>query len=203
MRNGGIPPRMSTFIQRVKYFESFLSDQSAVWYPSILEAANSTLGNLMEVALSWTYHFAINEITGHSDRARGAEVLQYIRSELADTDLHAALQQLYRSFQGPNSDHTTVEGQLITRLFHRLRCVLFLHSVLSSDSISAGMKNPDAVIIAKKIIYFCGKQVIRRGGPIEDYFFVSWHNFSYLMLGGIGLQSEHCSPESMQPCSSN
>ena len=151
--------------------------------------------------ISWTYyHFAIDEITGDSDRGRGADVLQYIRLELADMDLHAALQRLYRSFQGPNTEHTRVEGQLINRLFHRLRCVLFLHSVLSSDSISAGMKNPDAVIIAKKIIYFCGKQVIRRGGPIEDYFLLSWHNFSYLMLGGIGLQSNHCSPESMKPC---
>ena len=60
------------------------------------------------------------------------------------------------------------------------------------------MNHPDAVIIAKKIVYFRSKRVIRRGGRTDDSFFLSWHNFSYLMLGGIGLQAEHCSADSIK-----
>jgi hypothetical protein len=199
-RTGVIPPRMTTFDQRVKYFDEFISSgDSGPWYSSLLEAANSTLGNLMEVALSWTYRFAKAQITGALDRGQLEQVLLYIRSELGDTNLHAALQTLYRSFQGPNTKHTTVEGQLITRLFHRLRSVLFLHAVLSAPSISEGFRHPDANLIAKKIVYFCNKQVIRRDGPIEDYFLLSWHNFSYLMLGGTGLRSGDCPPSGKAP----
>jgi hypothetical protein len=196
-RNGGIPPRQTTFSQRVQYFEQFMpsffpGDVDEPRYPSLLEAANSTLGNLMEVVLGWTSRFSKSEFMGAVDRAQLNQVLLYIRSELGDPDLHAALQVLYKSFQGPNTNHTTVEGQLITRLFHRLRSVLFLHAVLSAPSILEIFQHPDVALIAKKIIYFCHKQVIRRGGPIEDYFLLSWHNFSYLLLGGIGLQLGDC-----------
>lgn len=119
-----------------------------------------------------------------------AEILQYVRSELGDFDLHRALHHLYLSHQRRNTDHTKVVGQLITRLFHRLRCVLFLHTVLSQESVYIGVRSSDALIIARKVVAFCGKQVIRRGGLIEDYFLQSWHNFSYLMIGGIGLTND-------------
>ena len=152
----------------------------------------------MELSLGWVCRFAKTELVSELDRGKVGEVLQYVRSELGDRDLHAALQRLYQSFQGESTNHLTVEGQWITRLFHRLRCVLFLHSVLSAESIYDGIRNADSRIIAKKIIYFCGKQVIRRGGPIEDYFLLSWHNFSYLMLGGMGL-SDDCPQESTSP----
>jgi hypothetical protein len=195
-RNGGIPPRLTTFDQRVQYFDSFiprlLARDAGESFSKILEAANSTLGNLKEVALSWTCRFSKSEFTGGVDRAQLEQVLLYIRSELGDRDLHAALQTLYQSFQGANANHTTVEGQLITRLFHRLRSVLFLHAVLSAPSIAEGFQHPDVALIAKKIVFFCHKQVIRRGGPIEDYFLLSWHNFSYLLLGGTGLRNADC-----------
>jgi len=196
-RNGDIPPRLTKFSQRVTYFDKVLASQyPGAWHTSILEATNCTLGNLMEVALGWTWRFANMEAIGNVDREKVEQVLLYIKSELGDADLHAALQQLYQAFQGQQTNHTTVEGQLVTRLFHRLRCVLLLHSVLSANSIAAGMQHPDSVLIAKKIVYFCGKQVIRRGGPIEDYLLLTWHNFSYLMIGGIGLPSDNNSPES-------
>jgi hypothetical protein len=51
-RNGGIPQRLTSFQQRVKYFEElFGADNSGVWYSGTLEAANATLGNLMEITL--------------------------------------------------------------------------------------------------------------------------------------------------------
>jgi hypothetical protein len=148
IRNGGIPPRLTTFNQRVQYFDSFVpshffSNADEPQYPSLLESANSTLGNLMEVALTWTSRFSKSEITGAVDRAQLDQVLLYIRSELGDPDLHAALQVLHKSFQGPNTNHTTVEGQLITCLFHRLRSILFLHAVLSAPSILEGFQHLD------------------------------------------------------------
>jgi len=88
---------------------------------------------------------------------------------------------------------------MITRIFHRLRCVLFLHEVLSADSIWAGVHSQDAIIIAQKVTYFCWRQVICHDGPIEDYFRQSWHNFSYLLLGGIGL-TEGCPHKGTYPC---
>jgi hypothetical protein len=195
-RNGEIPPRLTTFDQRVQYFDSFipslLARVAGEPFPNLLEAANSTLGNLMEVALGWACRFSKSEFAGGVDGVKLDQVLLYIRSELGDRDLHAALQTLYQSFQGPNTNHTTVEGQLITRLFHRLRSVLFLHAVLSARSITEGFQHPDVAVIAKKIVFFCHKQVIRRGGPIEDYFLLSWHNFSYLLLGGTGLRNGDC-----------
>ena len=51
-RNGGIPQRLTIFQQRVKYFdELFGNDNSGLWYSGTLEAANATLGNLMEITL--------------------------------------------------------------------------------------------------------------------------------------------------------
>ena len=76
---------------------------------------------------------------GKGDEGKGEEegdparhgvdtILQYVRAELGDTDLQKALKAIYSSFQGSQTDHTTVERQSITRLFHGLRCVLLLHS---------------------------------------------------------------------------
>ena len=199
IRNGEIVPRWTTFAQRVRYFDQFRgTDKNEVWFSSNLEAANSTLGNLMEVSLFWVYRLARQEASGNFAREKVGEVIQYIRSELGDSGLHTALSNLYQSSQGPKTNHTTVEGQLITRLFHRLRCVLFLHGILSADSISDGVRDRDVLFIAQKITYFCWRQVIRRSGPLEDYFKQSWHNFSYLMVGGIGLTDE-CPEKSTIP----
>src|SRR5947207_9313504 len=46
-RNGVVPQRCPKFDQRVKYFDMLHSvDNSGMWYSGILEAANSTLGNV-------------------------------------------------------------------------------------------------------------------------------------------------------------
>jgi hypothetical protein len=201
-RNGQVSRRLTTFSQRVTYFKTFRSDEDdGSWHSAILEAANSTLGNLMEVALTWTRRFARNEADWDFSRNNAPEVLQYIRSELGDVDLHAGLSTLYRFFQGANTNHTKVEGQLITRLFHRLRCVLLLHTILSADSIHIGASHPSAIFLAKKVVTFCRMQVIRRDGEIEDYYLQSWHNFSYLMLGGMVLPEDclHSKPLRFDP----
>jgi len=190
IRNGVYPPRTTTFAQRECYFTRLEELNSAAWHPATLEAANTTLGNLFEVCLTATLQFAKNELNLDFSRESADNVLQYIRAELGDADLHRALKDLYRSHQGTNTNHTTVVGQLTTRLFHRLRCVLLLHEILSQDSIYTGAQTPEAINVATKIVGFCGKQVIRRGGPIEDYYLQSWHNFSYLMLGGMGLPDD-------------
>jgi len=197
IRNGMYPPRTTTFAQRKLYFTHFEDLNSATWHPATLEAANTTLGNLFEVCLTAALQFAKNELNLNFSREGADNVLQYIRAELGDADLHRALKDLYRSHQGTNTNHTTVVGQLTTRLFHRLRCVLLLHEILSQDSIYTGAQTPEAINVATKIVGFCGKQVIRRGGPIEDYYLQSWHNFSYLMLGGMGLPDD--SPPAGRP----
>jgi len=196
VRNGSIPDRTTTFAQRVSYFAHFEQLSSRAWHSSNLEAANATLGNLFEVSLTSALRFTRNEINSDFSKEGLDNVLLYIRAELGDVDLHRALRDLYRSHQGNNTNHTTVVGQLITRIFHRLRCVLLLHAILSQASVFAGVQCPDALIIAQKIVCFCAKQVIRHGDPIEDYFLQSWHNFSYLMLGGMGL-TDDCPQASM------
>jgi hypothetical protein len=198
IRNGEIVPRWTTFAQRVRYFDQFRAIADSAWYSSDLEAANSTLGNLMELGLHWLHFFAKQEAEFNFSREKIDDVLQYMRSELGDVGLQHALSALYRSSQGPNRDHSTVQGQWITRLFHRVRCVLFIHQALSADSIYLGVRDRDALTIAQKVTYHCLRQVIRRDGPIEDYFRLSWHNFSYLMLGGIGL-TDDCPRRSMAP----
>ena len=196
VRNGSIPARTTTFAQRESYFAHFEQLSSRAWHSSNLEAANATLGNLFEVSLTSVLRIARNEINSDFSKEGLDNVLLYIRAELGDVDLHRALRDLYRSHQGNNTNHTTVVGQLITRIFHRLRCVLLLHAILSQASVFAGVQCADALIIAKKIVCFCAKQVIRHGDPIEDYFLQSWHNFSYLMLGGMGL-TDNCPQASM------
>ena len=86
---------------------------------------------------------------------------------------------------------------MITRVFHRLRCVLLLLSVFEAPSIQLGVLTQKSQYLGKIVLSFCRKQAIRRGGPIEDYYLVSWHNFTHLLLGGMALDVEEypeCKP---------
>jgi len=187
----GNPSSTDEFGHRTKYFdELFRGNDSGIWYCGVLEAANSTLGNLMEISLRVVSEVAQNEKEGSSSRSRADEAVQYVRAELGDADLHSGLLTLYQSFQENLTNHTTVEGQLITRVFHRLRCVLLLLAILEQPSIQIGVSTPKAQYLGKVVISFCQKQAIRRDGPIEDYYLISWHNFSHLLLGGICLTIE-------------
>jgi hypothetical protein len=198
-RNGGIPRRLTSFQQRVQYFdELFGADNAGVWYSGTLEAANATLGNLMEVTLRVVCEIARNEEQWSSSNTRMEEVLDYVRSELGDADLHGGLQTIYGSFQRDLTNHTTVEGQLITRAFHRLRCVLLLLAILEQPSIQIGVSTLKAQYLGKVVVSFCRKQAIRRGGPIEDYYLTSWHNFTHLLLGGMCLTMDDY-PERISP----
>ena len=198
-RNGGIPRRLTNFQQRVKYFDVlFGADNSGLWHSGTLEAANATLGNLMEITLRVICEIAQNEEQGVASRDRVEEVLHYVRAELGDADLHGGLRTIYDSFQGQLINHTTVEGQLITRVFHCLRCVLLLLTILEHPSIQIGVSTLKAQNLGKVIVSFCKKQAIRRGGPIEDYYLTSWHNFTHLLLGGMCLTLEDY-PERISP----
>jgi len=190
-RNGLVPFRSTTFNQRVQYFDDLRSnDNNNFWHTGILEAANSTLGNLMEVCLTALHNLAKQEAgVDFSHQGLKDQALQYIQAEVGDPDLHAALKAIYNSFQGLQTDHSNIEGQLITRLFHRLRCILLIHNILESPSLQEGMSLPETKYIARTIVNFCRKQTIRRGGPIEDYYLMSWHNYVHLLLGGMALQA--------------
>jgi hypothetical protein len=173
----------------VGYFNGLFQTNTAgnIWYSGILEAANATLGNLMEISLRTVYSLANSEEDGDYTRLGLTAAENYIRAELGDPDLPAALQTIFRSFQGFSTNHTTVEGQMITRVFHRLRCVLLLVSVLEAPSIQLGVLTQKSQYLGKVVISFCQKQAIRRDDPIEDYFLISWHNFTHLLLGGLTL----------------
>ena len=195
IRNGIIPGRSTTFRQRTEYFDHLrLKDNVGAWHTGILEAANATLGNLLEVSLTCACQIIRKEIENDLTRDTVDNALQHVRAELGDVDLHQALRTLNQSFQGPQTNHTSVEGQLITRIFHRLRCVLLLLTILEASSIEFGVLTPKAKYIGERIIYFCQKQAIHRDGPIEDYFLTSWHNFSHLLLGGMCISPDD-SPE--------
>lgn len=195
IRNGAIPLKCTTFRQRTEYFDHLrVADAADTWYSGILEAANSTLGNLLEVSLTSVCEIITKEVEYDFTRDTVKDVLQYIRAELGDVDLHQALTTLNQFFQGSQTNHASVEGQLITRIFHRLRCVLLLQSVLEAPTVETGVRSPKARFIAEKIIIFCRKRAIDRDGPIEDYYLISWHNFSHLLLGGMGLLPQE-SPE--------
>jgi hypothetical protein len=198
VRNGVLPIRATTFDQRVIYFDDLGSnDTTGSWHTGILEAANSTLGNLIEISLTTLHNLAAQATELDFSRQGVDQALQYIRAELGDPDLHAALEAIYKSFQGVRTDHSNVEGQLITRLYHRLRCILLIHGILESPSLEDGMALPNTGYIARAVINFCRRQAIRRDGPIKDYYLISWHNYAHLLLGGIALQAyEHpeCKP---------
>lgn len=190
-RNGAVPHRSTTFEQRVKYFDEWRRlDNSGAWYSGILEAANSTLGNLLEVSLSCVFRVSKREEVYDFTRDSVDDVLSYVRAELGDVDLHNALHEIDHSFQRENTNHTTVEGQLITRLFHRLKCILLLLTILEEDSIQQGVTTFKTIYLGKLLVCSCRAQSIRRGGPIEDYYLISWHNFSHLLLGGMVLSWE-------------
>src|SRR5579862_7173907 len=137
-----------------------------------------TLGNLMEISLRAVLDLARLEAQGRNTRFGLEATEHYIRAELGDPDLQAGLQAIFRTFQGLGTDHTTVEGQLITRIFHRLRCVLLCLSILESPTVQFGVMTQKAQYLGKIVISFCQKQAIGRGGPIEDYYLISWHNFT-------------------------
>ena len=136
-RNGGTPTRSTTFAQRVDYFDNLFQVTSTenIWYSGILEAGNATLGNLMEISLRTVLDLVRLEAQGRNTRFGLEATEHYIRAELGDPDLQAGLQAIFRTFQGLGTDHTTVEGQLITRIFHRLRCVLLCLSILESPAV--------------------------------------------------------------------
>jgi hypothetical protein len=191
VRNGMVPHRSTTFKQRVAYFNDLAtSSKPGMWHAGIVEAANTTLGNLLEIALSRTSQIARREMEPGSPRDPIHDVLDYLRQELGDTDFHEALLTIHRSFEGPSQDHSTVQGQLITRLFHRLRAVLLLHSILDADSIREGIATERSVMFGTGLIRACQTHAIRRDGPIEDYYLISWHNYSLLLLGGMTLSFE-------------
>lgn len=52
IRNGSVPPRITTFAQREAYFTHFEMLSSRPWHSGTLEAANATVGNLFEVSLT-------------------------------------------------------------------------------------------------------------------------------------------------------
>lgn len=80
-------------------------------------------------------------------------------------------------------------------------CSAFDHS-LEQDSIQFGVTTPEARYLANVLVSCCRSQAIRRGGPIEDYYLISWHNYSHLMLGGMTLQPQEC-PERKLPAEEN
>jgi len=95
-RNGVLPHRSTSFNQRVKYFkELFIGPMSDIWYSAILEAANSTIGNLLEISITCIHRLACHEAEFDFSRDSVIEVLQYLRAELGDVDFHSALQELY------------------------------------------------------------------------------------------------------------
>ena len=187
VRAGVVPSRNTSFSQRTEYFDEFRSfDNPGTWYSGILEAANSTLGNALEMALNCVCQTIAKEITLDFSREMVDQALLYIRSELGDVDLQNALWQLYESFQEDKTDHSTVEGQLITRMFHRIRVVLLLEAVLEAPSVAIGVLHAKTHAIAQVVVLFCRMQTRQRDAnrKIEEYFLMSWHNFSHLLLGG-------------------
>ena len=50
-----------------------------------------------------------------------------------------------------------------------------------------GIDSPDTVRMAKTIISQLKRQSTLNGAPIIDYYMISWHNYSHLLLGGIAL----------------
>ena len=200
VRNGALPIRTRRFHQRVNYFDDLRSNDTGSWHTGILEAANSTLGNIMEISLTTLHNLATESTTdGDSSSQVLNPALQYIRAELGDQDLHTALQAIYTSFQGAKTNHSNVEGQMMTRLFHRLRCILLIHAILEAPSLEEGMTLADTKCIARVVINFCRKQAIRRDGPtsIEDYYLISWHNYVHLLIGGMAIEANEY-PECMK-----
>jgi hypothetical protein len=166
------------------------SDTSGAWYSGTLEAANSTIGNVMEVSLRAINELVRNVQAGQVNPVVNPNLLHYIRAELGDLDLRDGILTISESFQGSLTNHATVEGQLITRLFHRLRCVLLIKAILEAPDIQSGIASPQVRDLGRIIISCCQKQLIGRARPIEDYFLLSWHNFSVLLLGGLALTEE-------------
>jgi hypothetical protein len=144
----------------------------------------------MEISLRIIHEAARSEANEVFARNGVEEALEYIRAELGDFELQDGLRTIYRSFQGSQTNHSTIEGQLITRIFHRLRCVLLLLTILEGPDIQFGVSSLKAQYLGRTILSFCRIQSIPRGGTNEDYYLVSWHNFTHLLLGGLALANE-------------
>ena len=125
----------------------------------------------------------LRELSFNFSRDGVVPVLQHIYSELGDFDLFTGLNTIYAAFQGQHTNHATVEGQLITRLFYRLRCILPLLTLLEADSIRRGVSTAKAELVATTVIKNCCTQTVRRGGPIEYYYMISWHKPFYNCYG--------------------
>lgn len=180
-RNGRVPHRCTSFEQRVKYFNEISRlDVSRTWYPGILEAANTTIGYLLDISLLCVREMAESEKGGlRGDSVREDSGLQHIRAELGDADLRKALDQIAASSQQNKANAVGVERQWTVRLFHRLDCILLLETILREQSIQQGISSPKATSLGKSIISSCRRNSLR-----------SPHNSTYLLLGGVTLSSE-------------
>jgi hypothetical protein len=198
-KNGAIPRRMTTFQQRVKYFDQLSRLVSGLGIRSaVREALHSTLGNLLELLLSGLSTAALHENAGDfSNRLEKNSILQYVEAEMGDVELYRALVSTKRAFQNTH-DHKSVDEQWTLRLFHRLRCILLLHSILRSPTLSEGIDSVNTTVVAKSLISLLKSQSIPRGAPIQDYYLISWHNYSHLLLGGMALSNGGC-PERNYP----
>ena len=101
------------------------------------------------------------------------DVLQYVRAELGDVALHKALETITRLFKQTSTIYETVEGQLVNRLFHRMKCVLLLHKVLDSPSVVVGISTSRAQDIAISLVSCCRSQAIERNSETVNYFMIS------------------------------
>ena len=157
--------------------------------------------------MSWKLHCHVSvdyivkrEMVFDFSRDTVDDVLLYVRAEISDPDLGKALRAIYKSFQGDNTNHTTVEGQLITGLFHRARCILLLFTILEQESMQVSISHPEVQYLGKILISCCHAQTIGRDGADKDYYLTSWRSFSHLLLGGVTLETNEC-PE--RPSSSS
>lgn len=190
IRNGGIPCRSTSFKQRIEYFNELSTGSKAgIWFSGVLEAANSTVGTLLEISISNICQLA-REAEFDLARGHANDALQHIRAELGDRDLHKALLTIQSSFHRLNKRQHSIEQQLITRLFHRLRAVLLLHSILDSDSIQTGIASARSTMLGTGLVEACRTHAIRRDDPIDDYYLISLHNYSLMLLGGMTLTPE-------------
>jgi hypothetical protein len=184
---------MTTFRQRVQYFDHLrrFSDRLGI-HSGIREALNSTLGNLLELLLSGLSAVAHRENTGDfSCQFDKNYILQYVEAELGDIELHRALVFTKRAFQ-KTENTKSVEEQWTIRLFHRLRCVLLLHSILRAPTIPKGIDSAKTAMVANALISLLRSQSMPYGAPIRDYYLISWHNYSHLLLGGMALSNSGC-----------
>jgi hypothetical protein len=192
-RYGSFPSRHTSFQQRVKYFDHLrlLTDKLGI-HSAVREAINSTLGNLLELLLSGISKVARYENAGDmSNQSVRNSVILYVEAELGDPALLRALISTKREFL-KNKNLKSVDEQWILRSFHRLRCILLLLSIFRAPTISEGVDSVNTAKVAKDLISHLRAQSIPRWAPIQDYYLISWHNYSHLLLGGMALSNGGC-----------